>query len=160
MEKNLVSQHKLLTDYSKKAQIKKIILGWVIFLIILAVTRVPEVQIFIIKYAKSSANFIINGLKFVTIPMIIGTVVMYRNKQLFDELALYNTGIAFINTKSDFQCYVEYLDIALSYGKMQQSFYITAKEAGISMKEYAWSEFTQADVLRNNLERYGDWRIK
>jgi hypothetical protein len=23
---------------------------------------------------------------------------------------------------------------------------------------YDWPEFTQADVLRNNLERYGNWK--
>lgn len=159
MEKTLKSQHKLLTDYSKKGKIKTIIIGWVIFLTIYGVTRIPDVQHILIQYtSKSTANFVIHGAKFVFIPMIIGTFFTYLEKHTFDELYIYDTGIGFINNKTNTQKYADYADIDLSYGRLQQSFYIAAKTADVKNLEYAWKEFTQPDVLQKNLEHYGKWQ--
>lgn len=110
----------------------------------------------ILKYAeKSKTDFIINGLVFVFIPMAIGTIVTYREKHPFDALCIFNTGIGFVNTKNNTLQYADFKDIELSYGRMQQSFYIKSTSTNIKKHEYNWIEFDHPDVLRNNLERYG-----
>lgn len=156
MKNEIISQHKLLKDTSKRAKIKRIIIVWAIFLALFLITRIPEVQKVIFEYVgKSKADFITNGLIIVFIPMIIGTITFYREKQNFDRICIYKKGIYFIDSKNNTQDYVDFDNLELSYGNMQQSFYIKSASKNIKEKEYAWCDFDYPDVLRNNLERYG-----
>lgn len=156
MKNEIVSQHKLLKDNSKRAKIKRIIIVWAIFLALFLITRIPEVQKVIFEYVgKSKADFITNGLIIVFIPMIIGTITFYREKQNFDRICIYKKGIYFIDSKNNTQDYVDFDNLELSYGNMQQSFYIKSASKNIKEKEYTWCDFDYPDVLRNNLERYG-----
>ncbi|MDR1136575.1 MAG: hypothetical protein LBL49_10470 [Clostridiales Family XIII bacterium] len=165
MEKNLISMHKLTSDYSTRGKLKGIISGWVIFLLLFGITRIPAVQHAITQFSGSMAvtwltdmvNFIINGLWIIAIPLLVGTVLTITKKQVFDTLFIHDTGIGFFNSKSGIEHCAAYSDIKLSYGNMQKSFLLESKAASIKSTEYSWSEFTQPDILRNNLERYGKW---
>ncbi|MDR1227520.1 MAG: hypothetical protein LBK55_00625 [Azoarcus sp.] len=69
----------------------------------------------------------------------------------------HHVGLGFFDSKSGQERYVDYADIIFSYGTMQESFYVESKAASVKRIEYGWQAFTQPDVLRNNLERYGKW---
>ena len=161
--KELLSVHKLTSDYSLKGKLRPVIIGWIIFLAIFIVTRLPVVRQAVFQFAanfnhsglSSSSNFIFNGLWILFISMVIGTVIQLRKKHPFNELRLYSTGIGFVSADTGAERYAPYSGVRLSHGKMQQSICIAAPEAGVAKEaEYGWGEFTQPDVLRNNLERY------
>jgi hypothetical protein len=165
MDNEKISVHKLVSDYSVKARLKKVIIGWIIFIFIYAGTRLHIVQDAMINFADkmtvdwvtSVVGFIIKGLWLFLIPLVIGTVITFVKKQTFDELIIYTTGIGFGDKKNGEVQYVPYESIKLSYGKMQNSFWIETKVIPIKLTEYGWGEFSQPDVLKNNLQRYGTW---
>ncbi|RBP97766.1 hypothetical protein CRD60_03945 [Bifidobacterium aemilianum] len=163
LERMLVSTHTLTSDYSRKSKIKTIALYWVVGLVVLALLHIPQVEDVIQEYcSRSFADFLING-SLIALPLflLIGSVVTFLQRHSFDELHLYNTGINFVNNRSDAQGhdnYADYNDVELSYGNAQSSFFISAPKAGVKMTNYAWTEFTYPDVLENNLKRYGHWR--
>ncbi|MFV0362884.1 MAG: hypothetical protein ACK5LL_07325 [Suipraeoptans sp.] len=162
-ERMVISSHELLTDYSMKAKIKRVIVGWIIFLAIFGATRVPDVQLIMTDFAdkmqvswlSSVIDFIIRGLWIGFIPMITGTFITLRTKQIFTHIAIYEEDLALVNRKLDTCLYIPYGQVKLSYGRMQESFYMDFQDKNLKKMEYAWSEFTSSDVLRNNLERYG-----
>ena len=159
-----ISTHILKTDYSKKGKLKTIITGWCIFLLIFGATRVPSVQIILlniqsnlgrsVSWVYSSIDFIINGLAFVFIPMAIGTVLTIREKHLFQSINVYETGIGFIN--NNVETFQPYDKIQLSWWKMKQSFHIGCKELGIKENNYRFDEFTEPNLLYQNLETYSN----
>jgi hypothetical protein len=55
--------------------------------------------------------------------------------------------------KKGLEKYLDYGNIKLSYG-VQESVIIELFENKKTSYTYAWKEFTQPDVLKNNLERY------
>ena len=160
--REMISSHDLQSDYSIKGKLKRIIIGWCIFLVIFGVTRVPSLQAVLldfesnlgVEWVTSSINFIINGLIFVFIPMIIGTILTLRAKHSFKELCIYKEGIGFV--ENDGEKFALYNQIELSWGKMQESFYIGCKELEIKTNDYGFGEFSQPDVLMNNLKRYSN----
>ena len=162
-EKEKISSHNLKSDYSLKGKLRTIIIGWLIFTVIFVLTRLPAVQEPIISFAdkmgvpwvSSAVNFIVNGLWVLLIPLCTGTVLTLLRKQTFDVLIIYTTGLGFFNSKTNQEDYADFDQIRLSYGKMQQSFYVKAASADIKETEYSWGEFSQPDVLQNNLQRYG-----
>jgi hypothetical protein len=85
--------------------------------------------------------------------MITGTIITLRKKHPFVKINIYNTGIGFMD-KDGGEKYLDYEKIKLGYGKMQQSVTLELLEDKKTSYDYAWKEFTQCDVLRNNLERY------
>lgn len=104
-----------------------------------------------------AVKFIIDGLWFIAIILLIGTVVTLVKKQTFDTIHIYDTGIGFFDSKNEMERYALYSDIKLSYGKMKESFWVESKTASVKLTDYGWREFSQSDVLRNSLERYGKW---
>ena len=158
-EKKLISTHDLQTDYSKKGKIKKIVIGWCVYLIILIIFKLPIVRETLLNIQgdlgiESHVKFLLNGLWVFLIPLLIGTVLTLREKQLFQLLKIYETGIGFVcEGEEKFSIYG---NIELSFGKFQQSFYVASKEVGIKMREYGFQEFSQGDVLFNNLKRYSN----
>ena len=160
--REVISKHDLKSDYSLKGKMKKIIIGWCIFLLIFGVTRVPSLQATLLNFAgnlgvewvTSSVNFIINGLIYVLIPMGIGTILTLRQKHSFKELRLYNDGIGFVGDEGE--KFAHYDQIELSWGSMQQSFDIGCKDLGIKTNDYGFGEFSQPDVLEKNLRRYSN----
>ena len=165
MEKSHVSTHKLTKDYSLKGKIKSVVIAWVVFLVVFGVTRMPDIQSMLlgfsasvtVNWVTSIVNFIINGFWVFGIGLIIFTPYTLLKKQSFDEMRLYDTGIVFYNSKSKDERYAVYSDVRLSYGRLQESFHIESKVVGVKMAEYGWRDFSQSDVLRSNLERYGKW---
>jgi len=159
-----ISVHVLKSDYSMSGKLKSVIIGWCIFLVIFAVTRVPSVQMILlniqsdlgrsVEWVGSAVNFILNGLVYIFIPMVIGTVITLMKKHPFQSINIYENGIGFINGEAErFQTYDK---LNLSWGKMGQSFYIDCKELGIKGNDYGFGEFSQSDVLMNNLKRYSN----
>ncbi|BDR54994.1 hypothetical protein KIMH_11050 [Bombiscardovia apis] len=163
MERTLVSEHKLTSDYGFKGKLKGIIEYWVAGIAILGVTRVPQVQHYIREYLSASmADFLIQGLLWIVpIFLVIGTIVTSLQKHTFNELRVYDTGIEFVKRDKGSQeqsAYADYPDITLSDGRGQSSFFVTAPKANVKMTQYDWSEFAGSDVLENNLRRYGNWK--
>ena len=162
-QKEKVSYHHLKSDYSVRGKIRTILIGWVIFVVIFILTRLPAIQEPIVNFAvkmqvdwvSSAVNFIVNGLWIVFIPLCIGTIITLLKKQTFDGLVIYSSGLGFVDSKSGQERYVDFDKIHLSYGSMQQSFYVKAVSAEIKETQYGWDEFSQSDVLKNNLQRYG-----
>ena len=164
-ERNLISTHTLQSDYSKKGKLKTIIIGWCIFLIIFIITKLPNVREILlniqssdtvqsVEWVESLVNFILNGLWVLFIPFVIGTVITLKKKHPFQSLNIYETGIGFVcDGKEKFSAYS---NMKLSFGSMQQSVNITCKEAEIKGNEYGFGEFSQSDVLLNNLKRYSN----
>ena len=158
----VISAHDLKTDYSLKGRLKGIILMWCIFLTIFGVTRLPNVQETLlnisenlrVEWVTSSVNFFINGLVYVFIPVIIGTILGLREKRSFKELRMYEEGIGFVGEEGE--RFAPYDKIQLSWGKFQQSFYVECKELEIKSYDYGFGEFSQPDVLEKNLRRYSD----
>ena len=165
MEKQLISAHTLKTDYSMKGKIRTVIIGWVIYGALFGVTRMPSVQAAMLGFAENVrvewvtdvVSFVIDGLWFVVIPMVIGTLMTLLKKQTFDELRIYNEGLGFANSKTGEETYAAYASIHLSYGKLQDSFWVEAKEAGVKLTEFGWKEFAEPTVLRTGLEEKGKW---
>jgi len=167
MERTLVSEHRLVSDYSMKGRIKNVVIAWVVFFVLLGVTRIPAVQDAMTQFSRSvtvdwvtgAVDFIINGFWFLAIFVLIGTVVTLIRKQTFDTIRVYDTGIGFLDSKSGEERYADHSQVKFSHGQMQESFYVESKAAGVKMRNYGWGEFAQPDVLRNNLERYGNWGV-
>jgi hypothetical protein len=153
MEKTQVSTHNLTSDYSIKGKLKTLIIGWIIYLIILIIPRITEVQNVLFKISKDFAFLTSNFWYFFMILMITGTIITLVKKHPFIKINIYNTGIGFID-KNGLEEYFDYEKIKLAYGKMRQSLTIELLEDKKTSYDYAWREFTQADVLKNNLERY------
>lgn len=160
---HLQSKHDLKSDYSMKGKVRTLVIGWGIFLVLFVATRLSAVQAALFRLAEGmngtwltgAVNFIVNGLWIVFIPMAVGTVVTLLKKQPFGTLTVYENGLGFMDEKTGGEQFVLYDNIVLSYGKMRQSFYVTAPEAGVKMSEYGWSEFTQPEALQANLARFG-----
>jgi len=167
MDRLLLSEHKLLTDYSKKGNFKSIITVWIVVLAIFAVSKIPAVQNSLTLFAESarvewvtsSVNFFINGIWIVFIPMIIFSIINLMKKQDFDILRIYDSGLGFFDSKTQNEKFEEYNKIYLSYGSMQESFYIDAKSIGISStsNSYGCKEFEQSELLHSNLKKYASW---
>ncbi|MDR0501341.1 MAG: hypothetical protein LBG97_08915 [Coriobacteriales bacterium] len=153
MEKNQVSSHSLKSDYSIKGKIKDAIIGWVIYFAFLFVTRIPEISNLLLQ--TETFAFLTSDLwYFFAVFMIAGTIITLVKKHPFVKLNIYNTGVGFVD-KGGIEKYLDYEKIELSYGKMQESITIELIEDKKTSYDYAWKEFTQPDILRNNLERYG-----
>jgi len=160
--RSLVSTHILQSDYSKKGRIKGIIIGWAIFLVIFIISRLPNIQQVLqevqvnweqeVEWLGSTAKFIRNGLWVFFVPLTIGTILRLREKRPFQSLNLYKEGIGFICDGNERFC--DYAEIEISLGSMAQSFYITCKSLGIKGTSYGFGEFSQSDVLKNNLRRF------
>jgi hypothetical protein len=131
-EKKLRSRHNLNTNYKISGKVRTIIIGWVIFLTIYVLTRQAFVQDFLLGIGKG-----------------VGA-----NTWL--EICIYDTGIGFVC--GEVEQFYKYEDITLTYGAMQQSFYVTCKEVGLKNNEYGFAEFAEAEVLANNLKRYSNIR--
>lgn len=163
--KELKSEHQLLTDYSIKARIKSIVIVWIIFSIFVIITRLPILQTKMINFSDnmgvdwvtSSINFIIKGIWIFFIPLFIGTIITIKKKIDISNIRLYNTGIGFINNKG-IEEFISYSEMKLSYGSMQQSVFIEIRSKNINLNhDFAWKEFNEPDIFRNNLERFGTW---
>jgi hypothetical protein len=152
MEKTQVSTHNLTSDYSIKGKLKDLIIGWTVYLVFMIVTGIPEIRNILLQ-TKSLAFLASNFWYFFAIPMIAGTIITLRKKHPFVKINIYNTGIGFMD-KDGVEKYLDYGKIKLGYGKMQQSVTLELLEDKKTSYDYAWKEFTQCDVLRNNLERY------
>ena len=160
--RELISSHDLQSDSSIKGKLKRIIIGWCIFLVIFGVTRIPSLQATLlnfesnlgVEWVTNIVDFIINGFLFIAIPMILGTILTLRAKHSFKELRIYKEGIGFVG--NDGEKFAPYNQIELSWGKMQESFYIGCKELEIKTNDYGFGEFTQSDVLMNNLKRHSN----
>ncbi|MDR3314936.1 MAG: hypothetical protein LBS98_00415 [Coriobacteriales bacterium] len=165
MDKTLVSTHLLHTDYGAKGKLIRIVIEWVVFIAIFLVAKIPSVQSALLGFAESvtvrwvtsSVGFVIGWFWVFIIPLLIGTIVTIVRKQTFNELRIYDTGIGFFNSKNQTERFADYANIQLSLGKMQEGVWIESKAASVKLFEYGWREFSQPDVLRNNLERYGTW---
>lgn len=153
MEKTQVSSHNLKSDYSIKGKIKDLIIGWIIYLVFLFVTRIPEISN-LLRQTKTFAFLASNFWYFFAVLMIAGTIITLLKKHFFVKINIYNTGMGFVD-KDGMEKYFDYEKIKLFYGKMQESIIIELFEDKKISYTYAWKEFTQPDVLRNNLERYG-----
>lgn len=163
--KELKSEHQLLTDYSIKARIKSIVIVWIIFGIFVIITRLPILQTKMINFSDnmgvdwvtSSINFIIKGIWIFFIPLFIGTIITIKKKIDISNIRLYNTGIGFINNEG-IEEFISYSEMKLSYGSMQQSVFIEIRSKNINLNhDFAWKEFNEPDIFRNNLERFGTW---
>jgi predicted exporter len=137
----------------------------VVFLVLFGVTRIPVVQIAMVQFSDSMdvnwvtdlVDFIVNGFWVLAIPVLIGTVVTLTRKPSFDVLNVYDTGIGFVDSKSQNERYAAYSDVELSYGRMHASFTVESKAASVKMANFGWQEFAESSLLRSNLERYGTW---
>ncbi|SFG46302.1 hypothetical protein [Prevotella sp. KH2C16] len=165
-EKNLVSSHHLNRgSYEGIGKWKGVIQGWIVFLAIYLITRIPAVQGAMTGFAdwavadwvKSGVPFIINYWLWLGLPMLIGTVMVWRKKMPFTELRVYPDGIGFvINGRESF---VPHEQVYFSYGSMHESLWIGCGVLGISRASHLWQDFSQPDVLENNLQRYANWDI-
>lgn len=166
MEENLVSSHQLnMSSYEGKGKWRGVIQGWVAFLAVYIVTRIPAVQQAMTGFAESMhvdwvtsmVNFLINGFIYISILLAIGTFMIWRKKQLFTEVRIYEDGIGFVIDGKEQR--VPFENVLFDYGKMQKSVCIECGVLGISMGNYYWTEFTQGDVMEKNLQRYANWGI-
>ena len=165
MEREIKSTHKLLTDYSKKARLKSIIIVWGVFLVIFLLSKVPAVQTALISFTdsvrvdwvSSSVNFFINGLWVAIIPMAIFSLIEFRKKQEFDIINIYENGLGFFNSNTQSEKFENYNQIYISYGSMQESFFVEAKKIGIKSTSYGWKEFEQPGVMESNFKKYAIW---
>jgi hypothetical protein len=155
-EKIKISNHTLKTDYSITGKLKTIIIGWGIYLFFLITTRIPEIQKILLQIS-SSFSFLTNQFwYFICIPMGMGTIRTLMKKHPFTKINIYDTGVGFID-ENGIEKYLEYSKIKINYVKRKQSFIMELQNETKIIFEYGWSEFSQPDVLRNNLERYGTW---
>jgi hypothetical protein len=166
MEKTLISTHTLRMDrYSLKSKIRTIIIGWLIFAVLLVLTRRPAVQTPLIPFAEavtvrwvsSWVDFIVNDFWGISIFLLIGTVVELVSKQTFQTLNLYTTGAGFVG-KDGAERFADYSAVSFSYRKGRDGFWAESKTAGVKLAVYGWKEFTEPDVLRTNLTQYGGLR--
>jgi hypothetical protein len=152
MEKTQVSTHNLTSDYNIKGKLRDLVIGWIIYLVFLIVTRIPEVKSVLLQ-TKSLSFLASNFWYFFVIIMITSTIITLVKKHPFVKINIYNTGIGFVD-KMGVEKYLDYGKVKLGDGKMQQSVTIELLEDKKTLYDYAWKEFTQSDVLKNNLERY------
>ncbi|MDR0818087.1 MAG: hypothetical protein LBN43_00750 [Oscillospiraceae bacterium] len=166
MERYQLSSHKLLSDYSANWKLKILGVFWLLIIVVFGVTRLPYIQSLMVEFSDgvsmdwvtSAVNFIIKYLVVLFVPLLLITILTTHNKQSFDEMRLYEDGIGFYNKKTDEELFAEYTEVKLTYGKLRESIWIESKAAYIKPTEYDWQEFSQSDILRKNLERYGWWR--
>lgn len=166
MTENWVSSHALdMTFYEGKGKWKSVIMGWAVFLVLYLVTRIPAVQQAMMGFAESMrvdwvtsiVSFLISGLIWVGLVLAIGTVVIWRRKQPFSELRIYEDGIGFVMDGREQR--VRHEQVYFHYGSMQASVWIACGALGISSANYPWAHFSQADVMEKNLERYANWSV-
>ena len=168
MEDKLVSKHILdASQYVGKGKWKGVIQGWVVFLIIYGITRIPNVQQAMLDFANSmkgvawlssGVNFIIHSLWIIAILLVIGTLITWKEKQPFMELQIYEDGIGFVTMFGKLER-VEHNKVYFHYGKYQKTIFIDCAVLGISAHNIPWEYFSQADVLHKNLERYANWNM-
>ncbi|MCP1103458.1 hypothetical protein M2454_002798 [Aequitasia blattaphilus] len=158
----ILSTHTLTSDFTIRGRIKTIIIGWVIFLAIFALSKYPPLQKTLINFAlkmnvpwvTSTVNFFVNGLWIIFIPMCTGTLITLFSKQTFDTILVYENGLGFLKSSAENECYIPYSQMKFSYGKSTASFWITAKEAQLRNRMFYWNNFTDGNLLETNLTTY------
>ena len=168
MEESLVSKHVLeASNYEGFEKWKGVVQGWAVFLVILIVTRIPAVQAAMLNFAAALKNvdwvtsgvkFLINGIWFIAIPLVIGTLLKLKEKRPFEEICIFNDGIGFVTMGGKLQK-VDFDQVYLHYGEFQKSIFIECAVLKISAKAIPWEYFSQADVLHKNLQRYANWNL-
>jgi len=158
---NLISTHILQSDYSMKGKLKSVLIAWCIFLIIFGITRVPATRVLLlniqndlgasVEWVDSTIRFILNGLWVFFIPLTIGTPLTLLKKHPFNTLRIYESGIGFVHDGNE--QFKTYDKLSLSWGGLQQSFYIDCKDLAIKGISYGFGEFSQPEVLKSNLCR-------
>jgi TatD DNase family protein len=162
-----LSVHKLVEDYGAKEKCKTLIATVILVVapVVMCLAMIPKLQYAVIRFIDpAEKGWVISTVKFVMYfaPFSIFILSLkYRNaievKQHIDEMRIYVTGIGFVDRKKGKETFANYSVIKLSYGETRESFLIESDAASIKLTEYRWPEFTHSDVLRNNLEEYGDW---
>ncbi len=164
MEEQFVSEHSIdMGQYSGVGKIKALLTPWATYLILLVVTRLPEVQAALLNFSEkiqvewvsSIVKFLIGGLPWVAIVLVISSIATLLRSQPFDAIRIYADGIGFLNNGEERK--VPHQQTLFAFGKMRQSVWIESEVLGIKNHYYYWSEFSAADVFRSNLERYANW---
>lgn len=165
--KKLFSEHKDISDHSFLHKLLSILGMWVIWGSIYGITHVPAIRQAIINFVAENytvdwltfwSKIILNDLKYIAIIFLIGSVVILAGKQKYNGLKIYNQGIGFLKANTNEELYAPYEEINLDYGKGQSSVRIECKPLKIR-EQFYFKDFSQPDVMLNNLERFAKWGI-
>lgn len=165
--KRLFSEHKDISNHSFLHKLFSIVGLWAVWGSIYGVTHIPTIRQAIINFVAENytvdwlafwADIILNDLKYLAIIFMIGSIVILAGKQKYSGLKIYNQGIGFLKAKTNEEIYVPYEEINLDYGKWQSCVRIECKRLKIREQIY-FKDFSQPDVMVNNLERFAIWGI-
>lgn len=164
MEEQFVSEHSVdMSQYSGVGKIKVLLVPWAAYLILLVITRVPEVQAALLNFSETMqvtwvdniVKFLIDGFPWVAIILVISSIVTLLRSQPFDAIRIYTDGIGFLKNGEERK--VPHQQTLVTFGKMRQSVWIESEALGIKNYYYYWNEFSDSDVFRSNLEQYANW---
>ena len=168
MEDTLVSKHVLdMSQYAGKGKWKGVVIVWTVVISILLATRFSFIQTEITDFAISvcgvqggtkNANFLINEFWVALIPLAIGTFILWRRKQSFSEIRIYENSIGFVLLDGK-EHRVRHEQVYVHYGKYQKTFWIECAALGISNYYYYWDDFSNSEVLCDNLLHYANWNM-
>lgn len=166
-EKRLFSEHKDISNHSFWHKLLSILGMWAVWGSIYGVTHVPVVRQAIINFVAENytvkwltfwADILLNDLKYVAIIFLIGSIVILVEKQKYSGFKIYDQGIGFLKAKTNEELYAPYEEIVLDYGKGQSSIRIECKRMKLK-EQFYFKDFSQPDVMLNNLERFAIWGI-
>lgn len=165
--KKLFSEHKDISNYSFLHKLLSILGMWAVWGSIYGITHVPSIRQTIINFAAENytvdwltfwTDIVLNDLKYIAIFFLIGSVAILIGKQKYSELKIYNQGIGFLRLKTGEELYAPYEEIKLDYTKGQTGVWIESKRLKIR-EQFYFKDFSQPDVMENNLERFAIWGI-
>ena len=165
--KRLVSEHHDISDHSLKRKVLTIIEMWAFWGVIYGVTHVPVVREAIINFVEANntvhwlsfwSDILLNDLLYVAVIFLIGSIAVLMGKQKYNGLKIYNQGMGFLNAKDGQEQYATYEEINLNYGKGKSSVRIECKKMKIN-EQFYFKDFSQPDIMENNLERFGTWGV-
>ena len=94
-----------MSQYAGKGKWKGVVIVWTVVISILLATRFSFIQTEITDFAISvcgvqggtkNANFLINEFWVALIPLAIGTFILWRRKQSFSEIRIYEKSMGFV----------------------------------------------------------------
>lgn len=164
--KKLFSEHEDISKFSWKTKVLSLFGIWLFWGAIWGITHVPGIRDAIIQFVAENhtvdwltfwADIILNKLQYTAIIFVFASIGILLEKQKYCGLKIYNWGIGFLN-KAGEELYAPYEEINLDYGKGQSSVRIECKPLKIR-EQFYFKDFSQPDVMLNNLERFAKWGI-
>ncbi len=134
---------------------------WIIYLLILIPTRFASVQNAMTEFADqmdvnwvtSWVDCIIRFFPYLLIVLLGSSIYELRKRPKFDTIRIYEDKIGFVLNGEERTA--EYKDVVCSYGKFQQSFYLSCKVLNLPQEQYYFNALSDARKLETELKNIG-----